>query len=259
MKKLRRATEAEVIAEFLKSEFHEREFDRDRARFAALVAAPDLTSEPENAVRRALLFRRRGHMWRELPADTQWWEVQLDAAHFTRVRVFPRAHWVRLSDGSFYVHDIVARMREREARGKDAAFFAKIRGIAGQLAQKSEPATILLIGVDERAPLTVLEGNHRLTAALLAAPELVGPRFRLVCGFSPRMAESCWYDTNLATLWRYARNRLRNLVDKEADVERVLAGAARRSGQAAGTPLPSSELQLPSSELKLGNTPWRQL
>ena len=32
-----------------------------------------------NAIRRALLFRRRGHMWRELPSDTQWWEVTLEA------------------------------------------------------------------------------------------------------------------------------------------------------------------------------------
>jgi hypothetical protein len=39
---------------------------------------------------------------------------------------------------------------------------------------------------------------------------------------SPRMTESCWYETNLANLWRYAKNRIRNLRDREADVEKLL-------------------------------------
>ena len=37
------------------------------------------------------------------------------------------------------------------------------------------------------------------------------------------MAESCWYETNLANLWRYAKHRAQNLVyDKDADIERAL-------------------------------------
>ncbi len=82
MKKLRRVTEAEVIAEFLKNEFYQEEFHQDREQFEDLVLAAQITDEPGNALRRALLFRRRGHMWRELPADTQWWEVQIEAAGF---------------------------------------------------------------------------------------------------------------------------------------------------------------------------------
>ncbi len=73
------------------------------------------------------------------------------------------------------------------------------------------------------SPVTVLEGNHRLTAALLASPEVLHSRFRIFCGFSPRMSESCWYQTNLPNLWRYAQNRARNLFyDRDADVERLL-------------------------------------
>ena len=45
----------------------------------------------------------------------------------------------------------------------------------------------------------------------------------MICGLSPRMYESCWYDTNIPTLWTYIKNRLNNLVDKEANVERALA------------------------------------
>ena len=62
MKKLRRITDAEVIAEFLKAEFYHSEYENDRHKFEAFVYNPDLTDETENAIRRALLFRRRGTM-----------------------------------------------------------------------------------------------------------------------------------------------------------------------------------------------------
>jgi hypothetical protein len=84
---------------------------------------------------------------------------------------------------------------------------------------------VLLIGVDDDQPVTILEGNHRLTAALLASPDVLRDRFRVFCGLSPHMAQSCWYQTNLPNLWRYARNRTRNLFyDRDADVERLLKG-----------------------------------
>ena len=54
------------------------EFHADRESFERLVMEADLANEDENALRRALLFRRRGHMWREVPSDTQWWEVELE-------------------------------------------------------------------------------------------------------------------------------------------------------------------------------------
>ena len=93
MKKLRRITEAEVIAEFLKNEFYESDFDRDRERFERIAMEPDITNEAENAIRRALLFRRRGHMWRELPADTQWWRVEVGVEDVPKLRIFARARW----------------------------------------------------------------------------------------------------------------------------------------------------------------------
>jgi hypothetical protein len=78
--------------------------------------------------------------------------------------------------------------------------------------------------VDEEKPVTILEGNHRLTAALLAGPEVFHHQFRALCGFSPNMSHSCWYETNLQNLWCYGRNRLRNLFyDRDADVNRVLS------------------------------------
>ena len=217
----RRITEAEVIAEFLKNEFYQKEYDRDREEFESIVLDPDLADEGQNSIRRALLYRRRGHMWRELPKDTIWHEAEIDAGDLKRIRVFPRAHWRKISNGSFLLSEIVKRIRESAITKSDPAF-SKIQLLRYRLQRDSVNSAVLLIGVDEEQPLTILEGNHRLAAAMLVSPHLVHTGFRMLCGLSPRMYESCWYDTNIPNLWTYLKNRLTNLVDKEADVQRVL-------------------------------------
>lgn len=224
MKRLRRVYEPEVISEFLKNEFYQDEFHADRSQFEHLVMDADLENERDNALRRALLFRRRGHMWRELPADTQWCEVALEPYDLDLIRVFPRAQWRRVSNGSFQLTHITERIATADFSGeKTKTFIGKVRSIASDLQKGTEPSSVLLIGIDETNPLTILEGNHRLTAALLISPNFVRTSFRILCGFSPKMGQSCWYETNFANLWRYAKNRYRNLFyDREADVYRIL-------------------------------------
>jgi hypothetical protein len=222
MKKLRRVTEPEVIAEFLKSEFYHEEFHHDREQFEHLVLDADISNEAENALRRALLFRRRGHLWRELPADTQWWHVHIEACDVERIRVFPRAHWRKIADGSFDLNDIVARIRSRQFSGRTGQFVRNIESLSARLRWEHDNSSILLIARDESHPVTILEGNHRLTASLLASSDILQTSFRVLCGFSPRMNQSCWYETNLANLLRYAAHRIRNIYDREADIERLL-------------------------------------
>ncbi len=222
MKRLRRVTEAEIVAEFLKNEFYQQEFHRDRDRFEHLVIDSDLTNETDNALRMALLFRRRATLWRELPRDTQWWEVQFEMSDVAQVRVFPRAQWRRLANGTFLVDDIVERLRRAQASGRTNDFYCKIQSLSYRLRQESGNSSIMLVGIDESRPLTIIEGNHRLTAAMLAAPDLLVRRFRFYCGFSPRMTECCWYRTSLPNLWRYAKNRVRYMFyNPDADLDRI--------------------------------------
>ncbi len=223
MKKLRRSNEAEVIAEFLKNEFYQEEFHADRESFERLVLEADLDSEDENDLRRALLFRRRGHMWREIPSDTQWWEVELEPGDLRFIRVFPRAQWRKVANGSFLLRDIVGRIRTMRFSGSKREFILRVQALSYRLRTEKDRSAVLLIGMDDQHPLTILEGNHRLTAALLAGPALFGHQFRVFCGLSPQMSRSCWYETNFTNLWRYGQNRLRNLFyDRDADVSVVL-------------------------------------
>jgi hypothetical protein len=98
-------------------------------------------------------------------------------------------------------------MRKREDQ-LDSAFVSKIQAI-GRRFDTEDPgfSAVIVIGVSEAEPLTVLDGNHRLMAAILRSPECV-KKLRFICGLSPRMTECCWYRTNLVTLFRYAKNVL---------------------------------------------------
>src|ERR1051325_1862 len=130
MRKLRRITEAEIIAEFLRGEFFQKEYDADRDRFSSLVEHPNLTDATENEIRRILLFRRRDTMWWELPEDRQWWEIEFEPADVERVSVFPRAHWRKLAQGNFKVQHMAERVRQLLAGPDPDEFVRKIGAIA---------------------------------------------------------------------------------------------------------------------------------
>jgi hypothetical protein len=222
----RDVTEEEVIACFLSSEFHHPEFEEYRTEFDYLVQQPDLKSARENALRRALLFLRRGAMWRELPADTQWFEVELTSEDLSRIRFFPRAQWRRVAKGNFYLTDVVDRLRVMVAEASEDPFLLHLRRLSTPGPQQSVNPSVLLIGVNEQGPLTILDGNHRIAAAMLApSPTAALGRLQFICGFSPYMVRCCWYQTNVNTLFRYFTNLVRNVTyDAESDIGRLQEG-----------------------------------
>jgi len=208
LRKIRRVDENVVIAEFLRGEFYQGEFARYRERFTQMVSHPDFSNERENIVRRALLYRRRGRLWRELPVDTEWWEVELSPLDVNRMRVFPRNQWLRYGVPSFLLPETADRIRGRILSNSSDAFIEKLRSLSMEMKQNSVFSSVILITIDNATPLTIIEGNHRMTAASLGTPDEVHRRFRYLCGFSPHMAECCWYQTDVSTLWRYAKNTI---------------------------------------------------
>ncbi len=218
---VRSLNEQEVIAEFLRSEFHHPEFEEYRQEFGRLVRNPDLSSHRENALRRALLFLRRGAMWRELPEDTRWFQVDLRRSDLTRIRFFPRAQWRRVAEGSFYLTDMIECLRLKWQESPDDEFFRKLDRITNSVNVSVVNPTVLLIGIDDRSPLTILDGNHRMAAAMLAQPPADLESFQFICGLSRAMTRCCWYRTNVNTLSRYLTNLLRHIFyDPESDIGR---------------------------------------
>jgi hypothetical protein len=241
MRRLSPVDEAEVIAGFLQNEFYEPDYDRDRAQFESIVTNPDLHDAEQNALRRALLFRRRGHMWRELPSDTQWWRVQPGPEDIQRLRIFARAQWLWIGRGDFRAETIVRRIRTHAYPSRVEPFVQKIQRIRGSITRSGNAGPVLLIGVDDASPLVILEGNHRVAATLLHSYQRFAS-LNFYCGFSPTMTKSCWYSTNLPSLWRYLKNRLRNVHDREADVQRYMRKPAASA---------------PVTENEVGGSPWK--
>jgi O-antigen/teichoic acid export membrane protein len=218
---VRPMTEPEVIAEFLRSEFHHPEFEEYREEFQPIVNNPKLDNARENALRRALLFLRRGAMWRELPDSTAWFEVELTRADLERIRFFPRAQWRRVAEGSFYLTDMVECLRVKWQSSPDDEFFQKLRRLSSPVREGLVNPTVLLIGVDAAGPLTLLDGNHRMAAAMLAQPPAALNTFRFICGLSPVMTRCCWYRTNVNTVSRYLTNLVRHVFhNPESDIGR---------------------------------------
>ena len=223
--KVRKVQEEEIISEFVKAEFYQPEFDPYREQYGPIIYHPDLSNEQENTARRALLFRRRGRMWRELPKDTVWWEVELQKSDIARVRAFPRKQWRSFASSSFYLTEMIEGIRKKVETREPSPFILKMRAVVQDLDDNIVPDSVLLIGLDERGPLTIIEGNHRMAAALMLAPDTVHQRFRFYCGLSPNMAQCCWYQTDFVTLSRYARNIVRYMFqDRDYFVRRALRG-----------------------------------
>lgn len=230
----RRVSEDEVIAEFLKSDFN-----RDRSRGFAyscmnpvlreyqealhgIVLQPNLDDPGENAKRRALFFIRHFALWNELPRGMEWYEIELNEADLEQIRVFPRAQWRKIARGNFSLTRVVDCIHKRQ-QTIDGRFLAKITDIRDQILQDDTAlGSVILIGISGSEPLTILDGNHRLVAAMLGAPGRL-QTLKFLCGLSPRMAECCWYNTNLTTLFRYGRNVLKHVVRRpKTDLVRIL-------------------------------------
>ncbi len=217
---LQPVTETQVIAEFLNSDLNHPDFrELDNAR------APG--SEPlqyhANAVakRRALLLAKRHSLWEELPSEIEWHEVKINEDALDLIRVFPRSQWRKLARGDYSVVRVTESLRSDE-QTLDVRFSSKIAILGEQLSQREgEFGAVILLGINEHGPLTVLDGNHRLIAALISSPSGLS-KLRFICGFSQRMTDCCWYKTNPATLIRYGKHILaRALRDPGAELERI--------------------------------------
>lgn len=222
---VRRVSEDHVIAEFLRSDFNCPEFEQYGSSLREIVMNPNLDDPGENVRRRALFFKRHLSLWSEIPVETEWYEVEVDEAEIGGIRVFPRAHWRKLARGEFSITGVVRTIRT-QGRWKRMPFLLRLNSIARRLKDGgNELGAVILIGVSANDPLTILDGNHRLVAALLASPCGL-PRLRFVCGLSPRMTECCWYNTSVSTLFRYGKNVLSRVIrNPAADLTELLKDA----------------------------------
>jgi hypothetical protein len=118
---------------------------------------------------------------------------------------------------------MIGRIKTTVDCEEKSPFSVKMRSVAADLQEHRVPNSVLLIGVDETGPLTIIEGNHRMAAAMLLSPDAVSQQFRFYCGLSPRMTRCCWYRTDFRTLTHYAGNMIRYIFhDRDYYVKWIL-------------------------------------
>ncbi len=208
VRNIRRVEADEVISEYLKSEFDRTEYDGDRAAYSDIVHFPSLDSEQENAVRRDLLFRRRQTIWGHLPADTQWWQVELQALDVLRLQLFSRGHWRKISPEDRSAVRFAKRLSEGEFSPKWDRYLKKIEMLRASLLKTARPSSVILIGTDAHSPFTILEGNHRCIAALTISEDVLRTHLRYYCGLSPRMSYCVWHHNFVWNMARYGLQRV---------------------------------------------------
>jgi hypothetical protein len=114
-------------------------------------------------------------------------------------------------------------LRTKWQETPDDEFFSKLERLTNSVQDGLVNPTVLLIGVDATSPLTILDGNHRMAAAMLAQPPANLESFQFICGLSPAMTRCCWYRTNVNTLSRYLTNLLRHIFyDPQSDIGRFM-------------------------------------
>lgn len=219
---VRQVSEDEVIAEFLKSDFHHPQFKEFHDSLGSIVAQPNLSDSTENIKRRALLFRRHLPLWTEIPKDTSWYEVEVNHPEIDLICAFPRAQWRKLAHGNYSITEVAGRV-QRERDLLPDQFLTKIDRIADDISHgRNGFGAVILIGRSDSEPLTILDGNHRLVAALQADPKRAGT-LKFVCGLSNRMERCCWYRTSMFTLIRYGwHGVIRTLRGRERAIARMI-------------------------------------
>ena len=199
---VRRVSEDEVIGEFLKSDIETLGIQVCPVNLREIMVRPNFADAEENAKRRSLLLLRHLALWNEIPHDTTWYEVTINERALHQVRVFPRAQWRKLAHGDFSVIRVTQGVRLGRFE-LSPRFLSKLSAIGDQLDKDNvQFGAVILLGVNEDKPVTVLDGNHRLVAAMLSSTEELA-KLRFMCGLSPRMTKCCWYKTNFETLVRY--------------------------------------------------------
>lgn len=232
---LRPVTENDVITEFLNSDLSHPAF-RESVKSKGLESELNPHIADATAKRHALLLAKRHSLWQELPSQTEWHEVKVNEEALDLIRVFPRSHWRKLARGNYSVVQVGEALRAGPPT-LDERFLTKMAALREQLSQADGKfGTVILLGIDEHGPLTVLDGNHRLVAALLSSQAGLS-KLRFMCGFSPRMAECCWYKTSPATLLRYGKHILvRAIRNPGAELERIFGDYSEPAQNSAELP-----------------------
>jgi hypothetical protein len=201
MRLLRRVSEDEVIAVFLRGEL-----DSDRygeklldslhreGRDEDVLRRPDLGNAGENGYRRRLLDEHRAYGRREglflgFPLGVAWSRAALSREEVLDILFIDWHWWLVVSGGSRRPRDAARRIRAGEVAGVTAE---EHEPAAAALRTRPRPAELIAVTTPAHSPLVLVEGHVRLTAYALF-PEYLQRELEIVVGISDEITSWCQF------------------------------------------------------------------
>ena len=192
MKILRKVSENEVIIIFLKGELQSSRFKegilkifKEEAIDKKIIEQPNIKSQQENDSRRSIMAKFRGFgenrlLFESFPKEVKWNEAFLNSDEFKKIKYIRWDYWINLTKGSRLPIDAAKRIISKELDSKEINNFKKA---AKDLKERKSFPVMILVAIDKKSPLVVLEGHLRLTAYMLA-PEYIPEEIKVIIGFS---------------------------------------------------------------------------
>lgn len=188
MKLLKKITEGEVIAHFLKTEIESVRF-RNKILAAVekfgytrkLITFPDLSDKEENEIRWRILKEFRTSTFHKFPEDVIWHRASLTKVELEKVKYIDYSYWNELSSGT-RLPKVAAKNIQLglEVFGESNKGFLKA---AEHIKRGGSFPAIILVAKDKQSELVILEGHLRMTAYFLAK-ECLPPELEVIIGFS---------------------------------------------------------------------------
>jgi hypothetical protein len=190
MRIVRTASEAEVIATFLRAELDSPRYGeqllallREDGVNASVLSRPNIADAGESRYRETLLDRHRGWLRRDglfdgLPERIDWWRAALAAEEVLAIRYINWDWWLRLSGGTRQPLDAAERIRHNSIAGVTAESHEPI---AATLASSTRPPELIAVAPPDHSRLVLVEGHVRLTAYALY-PEYLPDELEMFLG-----------------------------------------------------------------------------
>jgi hypothetical protein len=200
MKLLRRSSEDEFIAVFLRAEIDSERYGPmlrthlDRGGHGIdVLRRPDIADERENAYRRRLLDDHRAYGPREglfdgFPEELDWYRARLTRDEVLDILFIDWDWWLRLSGGTRRPRDAARRIRAGEAPGATAEGHEPV---AAGLAADGH-SELIAVTNPAHSPLVLVEGHVRLTAYALF-PDRLPSELEILLGVSDEIAGWCQF------------------------------------------------------------------
>jgi hypothetical protein len=183
MRVLKKSSENEMIALFLKEEINSVRYNKKIVKLLekmnideAVVVNCDLTNDEENKSRRKLLAQYRGYglnkdIFKNFPVHIDWYLVDLSVEDILRIKYITYDYWIELSNGSRLAKDSVNTIKSNtEIFDVSNSGFIKA---AEYISNGNKFAPIILVApVENKGNMIVLEGHLRLTAMNLAIDKI---------------------------------------------------------------------------------------